>query len=155
MRSFVLDRGVAASIKILEPESTRTSALAAAALGCSVAKIAKTIGFLFMGSQILHPILVVLSGDKKVSTAKLANFLKAPESSLRRMKAEEVKQVTGFSIGGVPPFPHDPKVRVMVDESIFRFQRVWAAAGSTNAVMAISPEVLTEKLKMELCSVSE
>ena len=155
MRSFVQDRSLEASIKILEPESTRTSALAAEALGCTVAEIAKTIGFLFSDAQGPQPILVVLSGDKKVNVRALAQYLGIPPVSLRKMNAEEVKQATGFSIGGVPPFPHDTKTKVLADASLFRFQSVWAAAGSTNAVMAISPKVLTEKLSMALCNVAE
>ena len=81
--------------------------------------------------------------------------MQAPQSSLRKMNAEEVKQLTGFSIGGVPPFSPNPSVRVLVDESLFRFSKVWAAAGSTNAVMELSPLVLTEKLKMQRVNLSE
>ena len=155
VRSFVQDQRIDAEIVIVAPESTKTSALAASALGCTVAEIAKTIGFLMTSSDSPTPTLVVLSGDKRVSSEKLARSIQTSKAHLRKMNADEVKEFTGYSIGGVPPFPHRSGVAVLVDESLFRFGKVWAAAGSSNAVMGISPKILTEALKIPQVDVSE
>ena len=61
---------------------------------------------------------------------------------LRKMSADEVKEFTGYSIGGVPPFPHRDGTNVFADDSLFRFERIWAAAGSSNAVIALKPSEL-------------
>jgi prolyl-tRNA editing enzyme YbaK/EbsC (Cys-tRNA(Pro) deacylase) len=107
-------------------ESTRSSALAAEALGCTVAEIAKSV--VFMGKK---PIVVITSGDKRVDVKKLEVIA---GQKVRVAGAEEVRELTGFPIGGVPPFPHNPGVMVLPDRSITRFQEVWAAAGSPNTV---------------------
>lgn len=109
--------------------STRSSALAAQALGCSVAEIAKSVVFVGAGTAV-----VIISGDKKVDSAKLA---KEAGETVRIATPAEVRERTGFPIGGVPPFPHDPKVLVFPDISLRRFGRVWAAAGTPNTVFRI------------------
>ncbi|HXQ93219.1 MAG TPA: YbaK/EbsC family protein [Nitrososphaerales archaeon] len=149
------DQKIDAEIVVLAPESTKTSALAASALGCTIAEIAKTIAFLISSSDPPAPALVVLSGDKRVSSEKLAQTVEISKVYLRKMNADEVKESTGYSIGGVPPFPHRSGVSVMADESLFRFTKVWAAAGSSNAVMGISPKILTDSLKIRQVNVSE
>jgi prolyl-tRNA editing enzyme YbaK/EbsC (Cys-tRNA(Pro) deacylase) len=155
VRKFILDRDVDAKIQILAPESTRTSALPSEALGCSVAEIAKTIAFFWEDRGKYLPILVTLSGEKRVSVPALARHLGTSENTLRKMNANEVKRVTGFSIGGVPPFPHNPSVRMIADSSLLTFVKVWAAAGSTNAVMELTPSILTKQLGFEIAEVSE
>ncbi|MDA4131048.1 MAG: YbaK/EbsC family protein [Thaumarchaeota archaeon] len=155
VQQFIRDRGIEAEIRILAPESTRTSASAAEALGDSIAEIAKTIGFVLSTLTGVNPILVILSGDKRVSMPRLVQFLQIPERSLRKMTAEEVKDLTGYSIGEVPPFPHRDGIRTLVDQKLFRFDKVWAAAGSTNALMHLSPLILVDQLGLELAQVSE
>ena len=152
VREFIDAKGIEAEIKVLEQNSTRTSALAAQQLNCTIAEIAKTIAFacIVNGNEI--DVLVILSGDKKVDTYRLGEKLKA--SSVQRMEAEEVKEATGYVIGGVPPFPHAYGIKVLVDKSLMRFRRVWGAAGAPNAVMHISPVVLLESLGCELVDVS-
>jgi prolyl-tRNA editing enzyme YbaK/EbsC (Cys-tRNA(Pro) deacylase) len=152
VRTFVRDQSIDAEIVVLAPESTKTSALAANALGCTVAEIAKTIAFVMNSAS---PTLVVLSGDRRVNSEKLGHSLDTSKTYLRKMTADEVKEFTGYSIGGVPPFPHRSGVSVLVDESLFRFGKVWAAAGSSNAVMRISPSILTEALKIRQIDASE
>ena len=141
------------TVRVLEPESTRTSQAAADKLGCKVAEIAKTIGFL-EGKE--KPLLVVLSGDRRVNLALLEREISRSEKviALKKMTAGEVKSHTGYSIGGVPPFPHDDNVMVLVDRSLFRFPMVWAAAGTSNSVMQFPPAVLTEQMKYRLVNVS-
>jgi len=116
-------------------ESTKNSALAAQALGCSSAEIAKSV--VFVGEKT---VIVIISGDKRVDGAKLAKVMGA---ELRVAKAEEVRERTGFPIGGVPPFPHGEGIAVLADASLTRFGRVWAAAGTPNSVFGIgTPDLL-------------
>jgi prolyl-tRNA editing enzyme YbaK/EbsC (Cys-tRNA(Pro) deacylase) len=111
-------------------ESTKNSALAAKALGCTVAEIAKSVVFVAGATAV-----VIISGDKKVNAARLAGAVGEP---MRVATPEEVRERTGFPIGGVPPFPHGEGVRVLPDSSLTRFRRVWAAAGTPNAVFRIA-----------------
>jgi len=110
-------------------KSTRNSALAAEALRCTVAEIAKSV--VFVGE---NPVVVVISGDKKVDSSKLAATL---GETLKIASPDEVREKTGFPIGGVPPFPHDKGVEVLPDSSLTRFRAVWAAGGTPNAVFRI------------------
>jgi len=115
-------------------ESTRNSALAARALGCTVAEIAKSVVFVGAGTAV-----VVISGDKKVDGTKLS---REAGEEMRLATPLEVKDRTGFPIGGVPPFPHDDGVLVYPDASLNRFTEVWAAAGTPSAVFRIRPSDL-------------
>jgi prolyl-tRNA editing enzyme YbaK/EbsC (Cys-tRNA(Pro) deacylase) len=139
IQSFIDLKKLDVQIRLLEPEATKTSDLAARSLGCTIAEIAKTIGF--TTQQEAHPVLVVLSGDKLVSTSKLS---KQVGIGVRKMNANEVREQTGYSIGGVPPFPHFEYVTVLADQSLFRFTDVWAAAGASNAVMKLNPGILLQ-----------
>jgi len=137
VKQFVNSRGLDARIVEL-PSSTKTSKLAAEALGSSVAEIAKSI--VFVGRR---NVVVVISGDKRVDIVKLKSLL---GDDLRLGSADEVKEISGYPIGGVPPFPHEGRLSVYVDASVGRFKRVWAAAGEPNAVMDLSVEALMRTL---------
>jgi prolyl-tRNA editing enzyme YbaK/EbsC (Cys-tRNA(Pro) deacylase) len=156
VRDFLRAEGLYLRIIEFAPESTRTSQLAAEAIGCTPAEIGKTIAFAQSLKNLeMKPVLVVLSGDKRVNSEKLATHRGQGVSTLKKMSPEEVKSSTGFSIGGVPPFPHNAGVTVVADESLFRFQKVWVAAGATNAVMEIDPKILQNKFGIRTVSVSE
>lgn len=114
--------------------STKNSALAADVLGCTVGEIAKSVVFLGKGA-----VVVVISGDRRVDAGKLASLIGAP---VRIATPDEVREMTGYPIGGVPPFPHTGGVVVLPDLSLTRFSHVWAAAGAPNAVFRISPSDL-------------
>jgi len=109
--------------------STKNSALAAQVLGCTVPEIAKSV--VFVGDMTA---VVVLSGDRRVSPTKMEKFI---GSGARVAKADEVKARTGYSIGGVPPFPHGEGTLVLPDSSLTRFSKVWAAAGTPSSVFRI------------------
>ena len=131
---YLAAEGVEAKVVEFD-QSTKNSTLAAQALGCSVAEIAKSVVFAGSGA-----VVVVLSGDKRVDAKKLA--MKVGED-VRVASPEEVRRLTGYPIGGVPPFPHDEGVRVIADASLTSHRLVWAAAGAPNAVFAISvPDLL-------------
>ena len=127
--------------------STKNSVLAAQALGCSVAEIAKSV--VFVGEKTT---VVIISGDKRVDGAKLAKVMGAES---RVAKADEVRNRTGFPIGGVPPFPHGEGIAVLVDASLTRFGRVWAAAGTPNSVFGIGTADLLRLLESKPVDVAE
>lgn len=113
-------------------ESTRTAEDAAAAVGTTVGQIVKSLVFL-AGDD---PILALVSGVNRAETAKLARLTGA---AIRRADADTVRRVTGFSIGGVPPLGHTTPLRAYLDRDLLRYDTVWAAAGTPNAVFAIAP----------------
>jgi prolyl-tRNA editing enzyme YbaK/EbsC (Cys-tRNA(Pro) deacylase) len=105
------------------PASTRTAVEAAAAVGADVGQIVKSLVFVADG----QPVLCLCAGDRRVDTGALGE-------SVRQATADEVRAATGFAIGGVPPLGHDSPLRTVVDESLSRFETVWCAAGTPNAV---------------------
>jgi len=110
-------------------ESTKSSTLAAQVLGCTISEIAKSVVFVGKGTAV-----VIISGDKKVDTLKLT---KEAGEVMRVATPAEVRERTGFPIGGVPPFPHRDGVLVYPDVSLTRFREVWAAAGTPNTVFRV------------------
>lgn len=113
-------------------ESTRTAEEAAAAVGATVGQIVKSLVFL-AGEE---PILALVSGINRADTNKLAHITGA---AIRRADAETVRRVTGYAIGGVPPLGHAARLRTYLDRDLLRYETVWAAAGTPNAVFAIAP----------------
>ncbi len=118
------------------PAGTHTAQDAAAAIGCDVAQIVKSLVFLAAGD----PVIVLVSGSDRVDESKLAAVLGV--ASVRRATANEVRDATGFAVGGVPPFGHKVPVPVVVDSGLLRHAEVWAAAGLPDAVFPISPAEL-------------
>jgi prolyl-tRNA editing enzyme YbaK/EbsC (Cys-tRNA(Pro) deacylase) len=124
------------------PESTHTAAEAAAAIGAEVAQIVKSLIFVTPDPDGgLTPILVLASGANRVDIGRLAAVLGA--SNVRRATADEARSLTGFVIGGIPPFGHPGPVRAVMDPDLGRFPTVWAAAGTPNAVFAVAPKTLS------------
>lgn len=117
--------------------STHTAQEAADAVGATVGAIVKSLVFLADDS----PILVLASGPNRVNSEALSERLGL---TLQKADADTVKSVTGFSIGGVPPFGHPRALVTVMDEDFFAQQELWAAAGSSTAVFAISPARLQE-----------
>jgi len=118
------------------PEGTKTAADAADAVGCSVGQIVKSI-VLVADEEV---VVVLTAGDNRVDTDSLAAELGA--ESVRTGNPDEVKAATGWSIGGVPPFGHDSPVPTYLDESLLAHDRIWAAAGTPDAVFALAPAEL-------------
>jgi Cys-tRNA(Pro) deacylase len=118
------------------PEGTHTAQDAAAAIGCDVAQIVKSLVFLAAGD----PVVVLVSGSDRVDESKLAAVRGV--ASVRRATANEARDATGFVVGGVPPFGHKAPVPVVVDGGLLRHDEVWAAAGLPDAVFPIRPEDL-------------
>ena len=118
------------------PEGTRTATEAAAAIGCEVGAIVKSL--LFMVDRA--PVVVLMAGDRRVDTARLPEALGSDEAT--RASLDEVRAHTGFAAGGTPPLGHPAGVRVVADRSILRFGTVWAAAGTSTTVFPAVPSDL-------------
>lgn len=131
-------RGI--EIQVVEhQESTRSAQEAAEAIGCEVAQIVKSLCF----TVAEQPVIALLSGVNQLSVAKLSQLRGVGKRQVRRANADDVKAATGYSIGGVPPFGHLTPLPIYVDQDLTAFDVVWAAAGTPNAVFAISPQSLT------------
>ncbi len=117
--------------------STRTSADAAAAIGCSVAQIAKSL--VFRAKPSGRAILVMASGANRVDEKKLAEAL---GETIGKADADFVRAETGFAIGGVSPVGHGIKLKTFIDEDLMDFSEIWAAAGSPNSVFRLTPQDL-------------
>ena len=131
-------------------EGTKTAADAADAVGCDVAQIASSIVVVVDDEQ---PVVVVTSGANRVDLDKVAVYRDA--SDARMAEADEVKEATGWSIGGVPPFCHATDVPVLMDETLLGHHEVWAAAGTPTAVWPIAPERLRDISGAEPAAVAE
>jgi len=119
------------------PDSTRTSAEAAAAVGCAVEQIAKSL--VFRGKQSGAAILVIASGGNRVDEKKLKALA---GENISKPDADFVREQTGFVIGGVPPIGHAQPLRTFIDRDLWRYQEIWAAAGHPNAVFRLTPDEL-------------
>jgi prolyl-tRNA editing enzyme YbaK/EbsC (Cys-tRNA(Pro) deacylase) len=119
--------------------STRTAADAAAAIGCEVAQIAKSL--IFRGANSGRAVLILASGVDRVDEKKAALAVGEP---ITRADADFVREATGFAIGGVPPVAHKTKPVVLIEESLMQFDEIWAAAGTPNAVFRLTPADLVE-----------
>ena len=118
----------------------RTCEEAATALEVQTGQIAKSVIFRRLVDGVA--VLVVTSGDRRVDLHKVAAQLGLAPSDLGRADAAFVKQQTGFSIGGVAPVAHVCTPLVLIDQELFRFGEVWAAAGHPNAVFCLAPAEL-------------
>ncbi|RIH90971.1 Cys-tRNA(Pro)/Cys-tRNA(Cys) deacylase YbaK [Calidithermus terrae] len=125
-------------LRVVEmPASTRTAQEAADAVGCSVGQIVKSL--IFRGAASGKPYLLLVSGPNRVDEAKVGERL---GERLERAKPDWVREVTGFAIGGVPPVGHATPLEALIDPDLLQYEQVWAAAGTPNAVFALTPQQL-------------
>jgi prolyl-tRNA editing enzyme YbaK/EbsC (Cys-tRNA(Pro) deacylase) len=138
------------AFRVLEFEqSTHSSADAAAAIGCAVAQIAKSMLFRAADGR---PVLVVASGAARVDETKVAALL---GQKIRRADPEFVLERTGFAVGGVPPVGHATPPVTFLDRDLQRFETIWAAAGSPNAVFALTPNDLARLTGADFADVAK
>ncbi|GEB49423.1 MULTISPECIES: YbaK/EbsC family protein [Streptomyces] len=131
------------------PEATRTAAEAAAAIGCELEQIVKSLVFEADGS----PVLVLMDGGSRVDVARVSEVLGGAE--VRRATAKTVREATGYAIGGVPPFGHATTMRVLADRGLLAHHTVWAAAGTPHAVFPLDPQALIAHAGGTLAEVRE
>jgi prolyl-tRNA editing enzyme YbaK/EbsC (Cys-tRNA(Pro) deacylase) len=133
-------KGVTLEIRVFS-ESTHTAEDAAAAVGAELGQIVKSLVFVAPEPDgTLEPIVCLVSGPNRVDLARLAAVTGEPE--VRRASANEARELTGFTIGGIPPIGHARAVRVIMDPDLGRFPVVWAAAGTATAVFPVPPATL-------------
>jgi prolyl-tRNA editing enzyme YbaK/EbsC (Cys-tRNA(Pro) deacylase) len=130
--------------------SARTSAEAAAAVGCEVAHIAKSL--VFRAKESGRAVLVVASGTNRVDEKKVAALLGEP---IGRADPDFVRAETGYAIGGIPPLGHARALVTFVDEDLLRLDRIWAAAGHPHAVFPLTPEELVAMTGGRVASVAK
>jgi len=116
------ERGLEIEVRVL-PDSTRTAKDAAAACGCELGQIVKSLVFVVDDAATM----VLCAGDRRVEAV-----------AGRPATADEARAATGFAIGGIPPLGHDRELPTVVDESLRRFDRVWCAAGTPHAVFEVA-----------------
>ena len=123
------------SLSVVElPDSTRTAKEAADAIGCEVGQIVKSLVFRRMDSD--RPVLILVRGDHKVEVDRVVEHL---QERIEIADADYVRQETGYSIGGVPPVGHQQRLESYIDEALFDFEEIWAAAGTPHAVFRLTP----------------
>ncbi len=130
------------------PDSTRSAAEAARAIGCEVSQIAKSL--VFRAKLSGKPILVIASGANRVNENRLAELV---GEAIEKADADFVKQHTGFVIGGVPPLGHNEKLEVYIDEDLLRFEEIWAAAGTPHTVFKLMPSELVEMAETQVVNI--
>lgn len=119
--------------------STRTAADAAAAVGCTVSEIAKSL--VFRDALRGEAVIVIASGSNRVDEGKVKALIGSP---IERAPPDFVREVTGFAIGGVPPIGHAAGSSILIDEDLMKFETIWAAGGTPNAVFRLTPQELLE-----------
>ena len=132
------------------PQGTRTAEEAAAAVGCDVGAIVKSL--VFMADA--HPVLVLTSGANRVDETRVAAELGA--DVVRKATADEARAATGYAIGGTPPFGHDGAGvhAVLLDPDLLVHTKVWAAAGTPNSVFPIPPQRLVDVAQARIVDVT-
>jgi len=114
-------------------DSTATSEQAAAAIGCELGQIVKSLAFIVDDT----PILVLASGDQRVETRKLAAMFDVGRKKVKVAKPEQCIEIYGYAPGGVPPLGHRNAIRIYIDDSLQRYEQVYAAAGAYNAIFPV------------------
>lgn len=129
-------------------ESTRTAEDAAAACGCDVGQIVKSL--VFQGKKSKKPYMLLVSGRNRVDQKGVAALI---GEALDRPDGQYVRDLTGFAIGGIPPVGHDVPLKTYMDEDLLQYDRIWAAAGSPNSVFPTEPGHLAHVAKAEVIKV--
>jgi len=141
VQAALADAGIDAEVREL-PDSTRTAPEAAAAVGCALGAIVKSLVFR-VGDE---PFVALVSGDRRADEARLAALA---GGALERADADFVRATTGYAIGGVPPLGHPAPHPTVMDEDLWRFTEVWAAAGTPRCVFPVAPDRLAAALGVE------
>ncbi|MFG2223968.1 YbaK/EbsC family protein [Streptomyces sp. NPDC048644] len=131
------------------PDATRTAVEAATAVGCDLGQIVKSLIFSADG----EPVLVLMDGASRVDVERVRAELGA--AKVGRADADVVRETTGYAIGGVPPFGHRTRTRVLADRGLLAHGTVWAAAGTPHTVFPLDPKSLVEYAQGRIVDVRE
>jgi prolyl-tRNA editing enzyme YbaK/EbsC (Cys-tRNA(Pro) deacylase) len=133
-------KGVALDIRLV-PDSTHTPEEIAAAVDGELGQIVKSLVFVAPRPDgRLVPVVCLVSGRDQVDVGLLAAV--TGEFAIRGATAREARDLTGYSVGGIPPFGHSRDVRILMDQDLCRYEWVWAAAGTDSAVFRVAPKTL-------------
>ncbi len=133
-------QGFGVSCQVIElPATTRSAKEAALAIGCQVGQIVKSL--IFEGQQTHQAYLLLVSGSNRVNEKTLSLLITEP---IEKANADFVREKTGFAIGGVPPVGHREIFMTFIDEDLFQYQEIWAAAGTPHAVFKLTPDELKQ-----------
>jgi Cys-tRNA(Pro) deacylase len=141
--------GVEAKV-LIAPESTHTAALAAAAAGCELGQIVKTLVVYVSGK----PQLALVAGDRRLDDRLLAARTGVGRKQVKLADAHQVLELTGYPVGGVSPFGLPAPLPAVIDASLERFDTVWIAAGTPSAICPISLEILARLLDAEYAQIA-
>ena len=130
------------------PDGTRTAADAALAIGVDLGQIVKSLVFCVDGEVVV----ALVSGDNRLDEAKLARAAGGQEAW--REDPETVREATGFPVGSIPPFGHREPLRMFVDQDLLEFDELWAAAGTSSANFAITPDALVRATGGTVCDLA-
>lgn len=143
-------RALGLAVEVREmPGSTRTAQDAAEACGCDVAQIAKSL--IFRGKTSGTPWLFLVSGANRVAEKRMVEVI---GEAVVRVDAGDVRALTGYAIGGVPPFGHATPLPTVMDEDLFAHATIWAAAGTPFAVFETTPLALADAVSARIARVS-
>lgn len=131
------------------PASTRTAEEAATACGVTVGQIVKSL--VFLGAQTGKPYLLLVSGTNRVNESGVATHL---GEGVKRPDGRSVRDLTGFAIGGIPPFGHDVPLATYMDQDLLQYDVVWAAAGTPKAVFSADPKKLRDAVGAKVIAVT-
>ena len=142
------DKGLAVQVRHM-PQATRSAEEAAGACGCDVGQIVKSL--VFRGRVSGKPYLLLVSGANRVNEQGIAAAI---GEALRRPDADDVRAITGFAIGGIPPLGHTVPLTTFMDAALLDYAVVWAAAGTPDAVFAVAPDRLATAAAATVIAVS-
>ena len=145
--SAARELGLAVEVRQM-PASTRTAEEAAAACGCDVAQIVKSL--IFRGKTTKTPWLFLVSGANRVAEKRMVEVIGEP---VVRVDAADVRSLTGYAIGGVPPLGHATPLSTVMDEDLLAHAVVWAAAGTPHAVFPVAPADLARAVGAKIARV--
>ena len=148
VQSILTAEGLSSQVREY-PEGTRTAADAAAAIGCALGQIVKSL--VFVSGTRASPLLLLVSGSNVVDEVKLQALMGEP---VRRASAAEARAFTGQAIGGVAPVGHPDTIRTLIDPDLLTHGTVWAAAGTPRAVFEIAPGDLVRITRGEMAAVT-
>jgi Cys-tRNA(Pro) deacylase len=147
VQALLRDAGSACAVEMMTT-TARSAVEAAAAIGCTVAQIAKSLVFRSAGGRA---VLVIASGTNRVDERKVAAAL---GEKIGKADADFVRDRTGYAIGGVAPVGHSPGIRIFIDADLAKYDAIWAAAGHPHAVFRLTPDELARLTKGTVIAVA-
>lgn len=149
VRFYLDERGLLGGLHEFEPHSTKTAQQAADRMGCELGQIVKSLVFIADGK----PVVALVAGDRRGDADAIAAEMGASEA--RMAKPDEVREATGFAIGGVCPFCLPDELALLADDSLLRFDVVYPAAGTPDSMVRVERAVLFDLVGARVARISQ